>query len=84
MHKRAAVMTNLLELKNFIAEKKIVNLSLLLQTFYANKEEILSILDLLIQKGRIKKCTKTPTCSTRCFKCQPENFTLYEWVETAP
>jgi putative ferrous iron transport protein C len=75
------VMISLLELKRFIAEKKIVNLALLLQTFRANKEETLAILDVLIQKGCVKKCLKTPACATRCFKCQPESVALYQWVD---
>ena len=54
------VMASLLELKKFIAEKKIVTLSLLLQTFHTSKGETLAILELLIQKGRVKKCFKTP------------------------
>ncbi|MES2997876.1 MAG: FeoC-like transcriptional regulator [Pseudomonadota bacterium] len=76
-------MASLLELKKFIAEKKIVTLSLLLQTFHTSKEEIVAILELLIQKGRVKKCFKTPACATQCFKCQPESFALYQWIETA-
>jgi hypothetical protein len=76
-----AVMASLLELKTFIAEKKLVNLSLLIQTFQNSKEEILAILELLMQKGYVKKCLKTPACATRCFKCQPENFALYQWID---
>lgn len=74
-------MASLLDLKKFIAEKKIVNLSLLSQTFQTNREEIIAILDLLIQKGCVKKCLKTPACAARCFKCQPESFALYQWIE---
>ncbi|MDQ8039687.1 MAG: FeoC-like transcriptional regulator [Rickettsiella sp.] len=74
-------MASLLDLKNFIAEKKSVNLSLLLQTFQTSKEDILAILDHLIRKGCVKKCLKTPACATQCFKCQPENFALYQWIE---
>ena len=74
-------MVSLLDLKKFIAEKKLVNLSLLLQTFHSSKEEILAILELLIRKGCIKKCLKTPACASRCFKCQPENLAIYQWVE---
>ena len=74
-------MASLLDLKKFIAEKKIVNLSLLLQTFQSSKEETLAILELLVRKGCVKKCLKTPACATRCFKCQPENFAMYQWIE---
>lgn len=77
-----AVMASLLDLKKFIAEKKIVNLSLLLQTFQTSKEETLAILELLVRKGCVKKCLKTPACATRCFKCQPENFAMYQWIES--
>jgi hypothetical protein len=74
-------MASLLDVKKFIASKKIVNLALLLQTFATSKEETLAILELLIQKGWVKKCLKTPACATRCFKCQSESFVFYQWIE---
>ncbi|MFZ0219815.1 MAG: FeoC-like transcriptional regulator [Candidatus Aquirickettsiella sp.] len=74
-------MISLLVLKKFIAEKKSVNLSLILQTFSAKQEEILAILELLIHKGCVKKCVKIPNCATRCLKCTPDSFALYQWVE---
>ena len=74
-------MISLLTLKKFIAEKKLVNLSLILQTFGTKQEETLAILELLIHKGCVKKCFKTPHCATRCLKCTPDSFALYQWVE---
>lgn len=65
-------MISLLALKKFIAEKKLVNLSLILQTFGTQQEETLAILDLLIHKGCVKKCLKTPLCATTCLKCSFE------------
>jgi hypothetical protein len=73
-------MASLLDFKKFIAEKKRVNLALLLQTFLTSKEESLAMLELLVRKGCIKKCLNTPACATRCFKCQPENFVWYQWI----
>lgn len=74
-------MINLLALKKFIAEKKLVNLSFILQTFGTKQEETLAILELLIHKGYVKKCFKTLNCSTSCFKCTSESLALYQWVE---
>lgn len=74
-------MISLLALKKFIAEKKLVNLSLILQTFGAKQEETLAILELLIHKGCIKKCFKKPNCATSCLKCTAESFAFYQWVE---
>ena len=76
-------MISLLTLKKFIGEKKLVNLSLILQTFGAKQEETLALLELLIHKGCVKKCLKTQSCATRCLKCTPESFALYQWVEPA-
>lgn len=76
-------MISLLTLKKFIAEKKLVNLSLILQTFGAKQEETLALLELLIHKGCVIKCLKAPSCATRCLKCTPESFALYQWVEAA-
>jgi hypothetical protein len=66
-----------------MAEKKRVSLSLILQNFTAKKEEILAILELLIQKGYVKKCVKAPHCATRCLSCTAESFVFYQWVEQA-
>jgi len=77
-------MASLLDLKKFIAEKKMVNIAMLLQTFHTSKEETVAILELLEQKGRIKKCLATPACATRCFKCSSEIFTSYQWIEVTP
>ncbi|MEN9917173.1 MAG: hypothetical protein RLY40_1105 [Pseudomonadota bacterium] len=76
-------MISLLTLKKFIAEKKLVNLSLILQTFGTKQEETLAILELLIHKGCIKKCFKKPNCATTCLKCSSEAFALYQWIEPA-
>lgn len=77
-------MISLLALKKFIAEKKLVNLSLILQTFGTQPEETLAVLELLIHKGCIKKCVKTPNCATRCLQCTPKSFALYQWIEQSP
>lgn len=74
-------MISLLAVKRFIAEKKLVNLSLILESFKAQQKETLAILELLIHKGCIKKCFKTPHCATRCLSCTPESFVLYQWIE---
>lgn len=77
-------MVSLLAIKNFIAEKKTVTLATLLTSFAANQTEILAILEFLMQKGYVKKCMNTPECATRCFKCRPESFIHYQWLEPAP
>jgi hypothetical protein len=74
-------MISVLDLKQFIAKKKLVSLSLILQSFAAKQEEIVAILELLIHKGCVKKCVKTPDCATRCLSCTAESFILYQWVE---
>lgn len=74
-------MISVLDLKQFIAEKKLVSLLLILECFTAKQEEIVAILELLIHKGWVKKCVKTPRCATRCLSCVPESFILYQWIE---
>ncbi|HEY2566343.1 MAG TPA: FeoC-like transcriptional regulator [Candidatus Aquirickettsiella sp.] len=76
-------MISLLALKKFIAEKKLVNLPLILQTFGTKQEETLAILELLIHKGCVKKYFKTLNCATPCLKCSSESLALYQWIEQA-
>lgn len=73
-------MVSLLALKKFIAEKKCVSLSFILQTFGTQQKETLALLELLIHKGCVKKWIKTPNCASHCLKCTPESFALYQWV----
>lgn len=75
------ISINLLNLKKFIAERKLVNLSQILQSFETKQEEALALLDVLIRKGCVKKCLKNPSCAIRCVKCSPESFALYQWIE---
>ncbi len=76
-------MISILDLKKFMVKKQWLSLSLILQNFTAKQEEILAILELLIQKGYVKKCVKTPNCATRCLSCTAESFVFYQWVEPA-
>jgi putative ferrous iron transport protein C len=76
-------MTSLLGLKKFIAERKVVSIALLVQQFGSTRSEILALLELLIRKGCVERCTQKPACGTKCFKCQSELVTLYQWVESA-
>ncbi|WP_240992195.1 FeoC-like transcriptional regulator [Rickettsiella grylli] len=74
-------MMSLLAVKKFIAEKKTVNLSLILETFGTQKKETLAILNVLIRKGYIKQNIKHPNCAKTCFHCAPESSALYHVVE---
>ncbi len=74
-------MISLLAVKKFIAEKKIVNLSLILETFGTQPKETLAILDFLIHKGYLKKSIVKPNCANTCLKCTSESFVFYHFVE---
>jgi len=73
----------LLTLKNFIAKHKIVNISQLLQQFGNHQKEIFAWLELLIQKGYVRRCERKSACGTKCFKCQPVLINSYEWIKPA-
>jgi hypothetical protein len=38
------------------------------------------MLSLLIRKGQVRRCMKTPRCGTQCSKCSELITEIYEWV----
>lgn len=41
------------------------------------------MLALLIRKGQVRQCMKTPRCGTKCQQCSVLTTEMYEWVEVA-
>lgn len=75
-------MIDLISIKKFIEDKKIVDLGLLLRTFQNNRAQILACLHTLEQKGKIKSCVKKIACSKPCGRCPIAVNTIeYHWID---
>ncbi len=71
---------SIIALKNLIRERKVANLLSLINYFNTDKAIIEPMLQTLVCKGCIKKCTKKPACGSSCQSCSIELTEIYQWV----
>ncbi len=71
----------LLEIRDYIRERKHVSLRDLALHFDADPDAIRGMLDKWIEKGRVRKCSTAACggCASNCSTAQQEE--AYEWVE---
>jgi hypothetical protein len=69
------------ELKEFMRENRTTNMFYLVTHFSMEPEPIRDMLELLIQKGQVKKVEKDSAHCASCNQCHPLMFEMYEWVE---
>lgn len=72
----------LIELRNFIAKQKVVNLFTILKHFSTNVEKVKPMLDYLLAKHNIRICKRPDGCGSQCGKCDSELRIIYEWVDS--
>lgn len=71
---------SLIALKKHLMQVKIASLASLCAIFAVEQETMRCYLSHWIKKGCVRKCTKTPDCGSKCFKCQIVTTELYEWM----
>lgn len=70
----------LLEIKNYLAEKKVSNLQ---EIAFHFKRDPLVMRDMLahwVKKGVIAQVDKPQGCQTSCVQCRPELVAVYQYV----
>ena len=45
-------------------------------------EILRDMLALLIRKGQVRMCMKTPRCGTQCSQCSLAVMEMYEWIKS--
>jgi len=48
--------------------------------FQIDSHVLREMLSVLVRKGQIRQCTKTPQCGTACHQCVAIETEVYEWV----
>jgi hypothetical protein len=71
----------LLELVEFISREKTVSTQQLVREFRVDKEALLPMLHWWVRKGKIRLCERKASCKSSCFRCKPESFEYYQWVQ---
>ncbi len=72
------------QIKTYIQQRQIVSLFDLKREFGADSDVLRDMLELWIQKGKVRCMQRTPACGTRCTNCDPLFTEMYEWTGARP
>ena len=70
------------EIKNQLRHQHAMSLLEMTTQFNVQPDILRDMLALLINKGQVRKCFKTPRCGTKCQQCSISATEIYEWVES--
>lgn len=70
------------DIKQHLKNQPRQTLLALSQRFQIETDIMRDMLAVLIRKGQIKQCTKTPRCGTKCHQCTTLVTEMYECVDT--
>ena len=70
----------LLDIKQYLTEKKTANLETLALHFQQPPDNIRCMLGHWIRKGKVSALTKPSACGRYCQFCKPELTEVYQWV----
>ena len=69
------------EVKDFIETNRVTSMFFLVTHFNMEPETVREMLQLLIDKGLVKRIEKESENCSKCNQCHPLMFEMYEWVE---
>ncbi len=70
---------DLIRLRNYLRERKIVPLQDMALHFMVDTETVRPLLDVWIAKGKVQKLAGAPRTCKGCCKCDPATIETYEW-----
>lgn len=70
----------LADIKNHLQSQPRQSLLDLSRQFKVEAHAMRDMLSLLVRKGLVRQCTKTPLCGTKCSQCDVLTVEMYEWV----
>jgi len=71
----------LIDVKNYLQEKKVVNLQELSLYFQRHPDTMRDMLMHWLRKGVISKAPKPAGCGVKCGQCKPSVAEVYCWCE---
>jgi DeoR/GlpR family transcriptional regulator of sugar metabolism len=72
---------DLIQLKHYLRERKIVPLQDVALHFKAEIETVRPLLETWMKKGKLQKQNGSLGACKGCCKCDPATIELYEWIE---
>lgn len=70
----------LTSIKEHLRQHTATSLFDMSKRFNVEPEVLRPMLNLLIRKGQVRQCTKTPNCGSKCNKCDVLITEIYEWL----
>jgi len=70
----------LTEIKNYLHNHQRSSLLELSRRFDVNSQVMRDMLKVLMRKGWVKQCMKTPRCGVKCSQCDVITVEIYEWI----
>ena len=67
-------------IKTYFMQHKVISLFDLKRELNQDPAFIRDMLQVWIQKGKVRCTQKTASCGVRCTKCDPLLTELYEWI----
>ena len=71
---------DLLKIKQYLRERKLVPLQDVATHFRVDVEAIRPLLDVWVNKGKAKRHANNLGCQKGCCKCDPASIETYEWL----
>ena len=68
------------DIKAYLMTHPKVSLHALTHHFQVPADVMLSMIDIWIAKGKVRKCSKEPHCGVKCMQCRPSTVEWFEWV----
>jgi hypothetical protein len=68
------------DIKQYLQQQPGQTLLALSRQFHVEITVLREMLGVLIRKGKVRQCTKTPRCGTKCHQCTALVTEIYEWV----
>lgn len=69
------------DIKTYLKKQGQQSLLQLSRQFNVQTDIIQDMLNLLVRKGQVRLCMKTPRCGKQCSQCSVLVTQIYEWVE---
>lgn len=70
----------LTDIQHYLKRQQRASLVELSRQFQVDPQILQDMLAVLIRKGQVQTCTKTPHCGVKCTQCTALEILLYEWV----
>ena len=69
-----------IEIRKYLTERKLATLQDIATHFRTETGTVVPMLDLWINKGKVKKHDNSLGCQKGCCQCHPASIVTYEWL----